>query len=240
MGEGASSTPGPRCLGRTEARRSVLVWARHRHTHRSASCRRPKLTGLRQRFMRIHQTHLSLACSPRWWGLLGFTLLLSHASLPDACEGWEPALTLAGVLTTSQNHSSLGATSRRTRARLFCRQFLPRGFKGRAVAVCGVGHAGVRSPPTPGGSRCAAATPALHKGGPARHRFGPRPVPQKSAVDSPTPPSAPVAAPDRDARSPAPRCRGAGTADCSRDTPRHAPPGNRYQFMIDLHMSIMN
>jgi hypothetical protein len=54
------------------------------------------VTGPRSKVTWVHPSQLPLACGPTVVsGLLGFSPLLSHASLPNACGGWGLAWTLA-------------------------------------------------------------------------------------------------------------------------------------------------
>ena len=98
--------------------------ARHRRgCHRGGGDH--SVTQPRRRFTRVRPCRLSLArVHPDGFGLpLGFTRLLSHASLPGACAGREPTGTLIGAVGTQPPTTLQKRLARRTGHYVFLAAF---------------------------------------------------------------------------------------------------------------------
>jgi hypothetical protein len=113
-GAGAFSTAGPGCPSAGSGQQPA-PWP-----DIAVGCHRGSgdlpVTQPRRRFTGVRPSRLSLArVHPDGFGLLlGFTRLLSHASLPGACAGREPTWTLIGAVGTQPTTTLQKRLSRRT------------------------------------------------------------------------------------------------------------------------------
>ena len=136
--------------------------ARHRRDcHRGSGDL--SVTQPQRRFTRVRPSRLSLArVYPDGFGLpLGFTRLLSHASLPGACAGREPTWTLIRAVGTHPTTTLQKRLTRRTALQEKLATFraeISAGF--RPLAALAYGWRGASGPATPRGL-ATAPSPAI-------------------------------------------------------------------------------
>src|SRR6516165_902552 len=116
IGVGAASTPGPWCPRSNQFGGRVHFWPANRLPNHLIGD--PTLRSLIGSLLAFTRPIFPLPGSPVWFGsALGFTPLLSHASLPGACRGQGQDWTLSRAVTTSHVYSIwFRAASRRTYA----------------------------------------------------------------------------------------------------------------------------
>ena len=104
IGVGAASTPGPWCPRSNQFGGRVHFWPAHRLANHLIGD--PTLRSLIGSLLAFTRPIFPLPGSPVWFGsALGFTPLLSHASLPGACRGQGQDWTLSRAVTTSHVYS---------------------------------------------------------------------------------------------------------------------------------------
>ena len=111
---GAASTPGPWCPRSNQFGGRVHFWPANRLLNHLIGD--PALRSLIGSLLAFTRPIFPLPGSPVWFGsALGFTPLLSHASLPGACRGQGQDWTLSRAVTTSHVYSIwFRVASRRT------------------------------------------------------------------------------------------------------------------------------
>ena len=125
-GVGASCTAGQRCSGVRVPRRHTR-WSRLGVTHALSSSPQPPIAMTSSSFAASTEVHLRSpfpsfprpAC-PGWFGLaLGFTRLLSHASLPGGCGSGTDLNTDLDHGDSSRGHSLRATSCRKGRRRVY-------------------------------------------------------------------------------------------------------------------------